>query len=291
MPACHELRLPHTPDETVLLIGGDLCRQALPLLEPTGATRLHVRRSPAQAGEPFRIQADLNRPETLAALPPRIDRILCAVSPDGHSEAAYVRAFIEGPRTLIQTLRNNGSLDHLKRLVFVSSTAVYGEETDWVDESTPERPARFNGRVLLQAEQALAAALGDRCVVIRPSGLYGPGRTWLLDRLRSGLVQVADHPVHWANRLHSADAARACVHLLYLDQPAPVYIATDDTPLPLTDLYDALADLLNVPRPSRSGAPLDMPSKRLRATRLKNSGFRLLWPNTLEGYKALIKMG
>lgn len=283
---------PHTiSDETVLLVGGDLCHHALPLIAQHTPHYVHLRRSAPDPTESHRVQADVSDPASLLALPAHIDRILYAITPDDSNEAGYRKVFIEGVANLLDALKQRQGLQTLKRFVFVSSTAVYGGSSDWVDEHTPEQPERFNGQVLLAAEQALRSELGSKAVAIRPSGLYGPGRSHLLNRLREGKVQIAETPLHWANRLHLQDAARACVHLLYLDQPQGVYIATDDTPMPLGTLYDGLADLLGVAHPPRTGAPLNMASKKLRATRLKASGFTLQWPDTLKGYAELIQTG
>src|SRR5690606_14986908 len=88
----------------------------------------------------------------------------------------------------------------LQRFVFVSSSAVYGHHGDaWVTEETHENPVAFNGEILLRAEQGLRQEL-PHAVVFRLAGLYGPGRTQLLQRLRSGRASVPASPAPWANR-------------------------------------------------------------------------------------------
>lgn len=270
----------------LLLAGaGDLARHTAPLLANNGfqVTGLRRRPPPAEGSIQWRA-ADLTRPETLAPAMPDASHVLYAASPDGRDPDAYRRIFLDGPANLLNALNTNT----LQRFVFVSSTAVYESSAHWVDDATPAAPENFNGEILVQAENALRERLGDKLVVIRPSGLYGPGRTMLLQRLERGDARVAASPVHWANRFHIADAARACAHLLQLGKPRPCYIGSDGHPLPLTVLYDALADMLGVARPQRGGAPLPMASKRLRPQALLDSGFQPEWPDALKGYRAII---
>jgi nucleoside-diphosphate-sugar epimerase len=170
----------------------------------------------------------------------------------------------------------------------VSSSAVYGEHHgDWVDEDTPTSPQGFNGELLLQAEHWLST-LHVPAVVLRLAGLYGPGRLQLIERLRAGHATVQRSGVHWANRMHSDDAAAAIVHLLGLPEPRPLYLGVDDTPLPLDTLYDHLATLIGAPRPPEGPAPADVGSKRLSNARLRASGFVPAWPDARDGYAALL---
>ena len=90
--------------------------------------------------------------------------------------------FVDGLRNVLAAL----DASHLQRIVFVSSSAVYGEHRGgWVDEDTPPAPQGFNGRILLEAE-ALLAARPESATALRLAGLYGPGRLQLIERLRSG---------------------------------------------------------------------------------------------------------
>src|SRR3546814_3940047 len=69
-----------------------------------------------------------------------------------------------------------------------------------------------------------------------------------LNRLRQAQAPVIQEPPQWTNRMHIEDAARACAHLLMLDEAQPCYIGSDDRPMPMAQLYDALADMLGAPR-------------------------------------------
>ena len=169
----------------------------------------------------------------------------------------------------------------------MSSTAVYGPSPDWVDENTPTQPQAFNGQALLEAERFLAQALGDKLLVLRCAGLYGPRRTQLFKRLQEGRAVVPAGTGHWANRLHDEDAARLCAWALHDATPPGVYVGVDDTPMEISTLYDTLAAWLAAPPVARG--PQQAPTgKRLSNRRLASLGFRLAWPSTLDGYRDLV---
>ncbi|GAA5236836.1 sugar nucleotide-binding protein [Verticiella sediminum] len=280
----------------VLIAGcGDLgLRVAHDLLASDPATRVWAlrRRPPVPAGPDAaqpRLQwvaADLAEPASLqASLPAHLDQVLYCPTPDARDSAHYRRVFVDG----LQHLHALPAARRAQRWVFVSSTAVYGEHAgDWIDEHTACAPLGENGRILLQAEEALRMRVPD-AVVLRLAGLYGPGRLGLLGRLHRGEAHAPRQPPHWANRMHIEDAAAAARHLLRLDAPAPVYLGGDDTPLPLHVLYAHLAELVGGPAVPDGPPPRGVGSKRLCNARLKASGFELRWPDARAGYAALVQ--
>ncbi|PWK84720.1 NAD-dependent epimerase/dehydratase family protein [Fulvimonas soli] len=273
--------------ERILIAGcGDLGRRAAALLLARGA-EVHAlrRRPPARDGDGIRwLAGDLTQPATLRGLPRGITGVVYAPAPAARDEAAYRAVFVDGLRHLLGAL--DGAV--LRRVLFVSSSAVYGGHGDaWVDEDTPPAPPGFNGAVLLAAERWLAAQPLP-AVALRLAGLYGPGRLQLLDRLRRGEARVPRARPYWANRIQVDDAAAAVAHLLALERPAPVYVGADDTPLPLDALYDHLARLLGAPLPAEGPAPAGAGGKRLRNARLRASGWAPRWPDARAGYAALL---
>lgn len=273
--------------ERVLLAGcGDLGRRVATRLLARGDEVHALRRTPP-LGDACGIhwwRADLTEPSTLRGLPAGITQLVYLPTPAARDEAAYRAVFVDGLRDLLGVLDTS----MLRRVLFVSSSAVYGEQlADWVDEDTPPAPPGFNGRVLLEAEQWLAAQPVES-VVLRLAGLYGPGRLQLIERLRAGQVRVPRTMPHYANRMHVDDAAAAIAHLLQLPVAQPLYIGADDTPLPLAELYDRLATLIGTPPPEEGPAPTGIGSKRLSNARLRASGFVPQWPDARVGYAALL---
>lgn len=273
--------------ERVLLIGcGDLGLRVAQRLLARGDTVWAMRRHPPEASPPGLqwLRADVTLPETLTCLPEGITRLVYLPAASSRDPAVYRGVFVDGPANVLNALDGEA----LQRVVFVSSTAVYGEHHgDWVDEDTPPAPMGFNGQILLDAERELASSLCN-AVSLRLAGLYGPGRLQLIERLRAGQARTPRHPPHWANRIHIDDAAAAVVHLLYLADARPCYVGCDDTPLPLHTLYAYLAERIGAPAPQEGPAPANVGSKRLSNARLRASGLTLQWPDSRAGYAALL---
>ena len=273
--------------ERVLLAGcGDLGQRVAQRLLARGDAVWALRRRPPlhdESGIRW-LRGDLADADSLDALPPGITQLIYLPTPDRRDVAAYRATFVSGLQHVMRAL----DATSLQRVLFVSSSAVYGEHHgDWVDELTQAAPLAFNGEVLLEAEQWLAAQ-PVTTISLRLAGLYGPGRLQLLDRLRSGQARAPCGAAHWANRMHIDDAAAAVVHLLQLSDPLPLYLGVDDTPLPLDVLYGALAKLIGANPPQDGLAPAGVGSKRLSNARLRASGFVPAWPDAREGYAAAL---
>lgn len=262
---------------------GDVGTRVAERLVEAGHRVFALRRSEHPDGNGIRwLRGDLTHADTLQGLP-HVDAVVYAPTPDARDEGAYRAIFLDGLRHFVDALPAPP-----RRTVFVSSSAVYGEHGgDWVDETTAPAPPGFNGRVLIEAERWLASRdIGG--VSMRLAGLYGPGRTQLLDRLREGKVVVPRGLGIYANRIHVDDAAAALVRVLLLETPAPVYVGVDDTPLPIDVLYDHLAGLLGVALPGEGAGPVGVGNKRLSNGLLRGAGFRCRWGDARDGYAALI---
>ncbi len=271
----------------ILIAGcGDVGLRTAQLLGQQGHQVAGLRRQPPQDG-PEKMEwlvADLLQPQTLEHLSGRFDTLVYTATPGQRSEAAYRAIFIDGLQHAVQALGST-----LQRVVLASSSAVYGQHNDgWVDETTAPAPLAYNGRTLLEAETWLAG-LPITSISLRLAGLYGPGRTQLLERLRAGQASAPIEPPHWANRIHVDDAAAALAHLCTLTRPHPVYIGCDDTPLPLHELYRYLAQAIGAPEVAAGPSPATIGSKRLSNQRLRASGLNLRWPDSRQGYQSLIQ--
>ena len=92
-----------------------------------------------------------------AKLPDALDGVAYAVGADTHTPEAYERAYVRGLERLIDALASKRGVP--RRLVFVSSTAVYAQDAgEWVDEVSPTEPREFSGRTLLRAEAMARSA-------------------------------------------------------------------------------------------------------------------------------------
>jgi len=277
----------------VLIAGcGDLgCALGL-TLAARGDEVFGLRRGIAGIPPPIRpVAADLADRGTLAALPDGIACVVYAAAADSRDPEAYRRAYVEGLQNLLATLEARAA--PLRRLVYCSSTAVYGQQDgEWVDEGSPTEPSGFAGQILLAGER-LALACGVPTTVVRFAGIYGPGRTRLLDQLRAGTATCPEGPPTWTNRIHRDDCVGVLAHLLALSHADGCWLAVDTEPAPLCLVLDWLAARLGVPPPprvARGTAPgrVEGSNKRCRNGRLVASGYRYRFPTFREGYGALL---
>lgn len=235
------------------------------------------------------LQADLGDPATLRGRLPDAGLVYYIATPDRRDDAGYHQAYVQGLAHLIDALPATGPAS--PRLVFVSSTAVYGQcHGEWVDEGSPTAPTDFSGRRLLEAETLLRHAPVE-AVSVRFGGIYGPGRERMIRRIRAGEPCAAE-PEPYTNRIHEDDCIGVLAHLGRLSKPAARYLAVDDAPCTECELMDWLAERLERPRPPRARAEgARGAGKRCRNDRLKASGYRLRYPTYREGYAAMLVGG
>lgn len=272
----------------ILLIGGDLCHHVAAKLDLDRWDIWGLRRNPMPDSLVRWIQADVTVPDSLHDLPRDISHVLYAPSPDARDQISYQATYRAGVGCVLDALTKTS---RLQRFMLVGSTVVWApinaaNAMTLVDETTPTCANNFRSEAILQAEAQLLKRLPGRGVALRLAGIYGPGRTRLIDSLRSGRLVAPDGPGHWSNRIHIEDAATACIHLMNLPKPANCYIGTDGNPTRTREFYEKLADLLGVPRPASRMLPPT--GKRLSNARLVGSGWIPRWPDALAGYRAIL---
>jgi len=231
------------------------------------------------------IKADLTDPATLTDLPADIDRLVFMPTPASRDQAGYEAIFIHGWQNLWAGLKKEPL-----RTLLVSSTAVFGESSGGlVNEETPPDPTGFNGKVLLEMEQ-LAAACTDQLVSVRISGIYGPGRERLIRLARSEGLEVQQVPPLFTNRIHRDDAAAALMHLLQIEEPESLYLATDDLPAPRYEVVEWLAKVQGASAPRGLTDSHASRGKRVSNRRLRDSGFTLTYPDYRTGYGSVLEL-
>lgn len=215
-------------------------------------------------------------------IPQDIDYVFYMLSAGERSIDAYQKAYPQGLRQLLGCL----DLTNIKRLFYISSTGVYANSDQWQDESAQIKPNNEFSKVLLEAEQvALAAAVP--ATVIRFGGLYGPGRTSLIDKVKQGQATLSEQD-HYTNRIHRVDAARVCVHLMNMTAPESCYNGVDCACVPYNEVVQYLAKQLGVAPPTER-APLSRPSKKISNRKLLSTGFSFKYPSYKEGYLSLLQ--
>ncbi|QCO97194.1 NAD-dependent epimerase/dehydratase family protein [Arthrobacter sp. 24S4-2] len=296
---------------TVLMAGcGDLGTEAGLRFAAAGHRVVGWRRSPAKLPAVIEgVTADLTT-LPLPPVPADTTAVVVAVAADSPSEAAYRAAYVDGLANVLDALERTRGHDGValpslvRRVLFVSSTAVYGDAAGgWVDETTTPEPGGFSGRIIREAEELLLERLrgtGITPTVLRLGGIYGPGRTRLIDQVRGGSAVTPAEP-RYTNRIHRDDAAAAIVHLCTMAaDPDPVYLGVDDDPAELGEVQRFLASELGLPQPpsaaagnsgvagAGSGEPARGGNKRCSNKLLRSTGFEFAYPTFREGYRAIL---
>ena len=227
---------------------------------------------------------DLSVPFTTEPAWRHVDALVHCAGPDQASGESYRLIYVEG-------LKNAFNAFAPWQAVFTGSTSVYAQtDGSWVDETSETRPNRETGRTLLEAE---AIALNSGGLVVRLSGLYGPGRSVLMRKFLAGEAVLEGDGTRWINQIHRDDAAWALVQLVERRARPGIYNVTDNTPATQLDVYSWLADHFHRPLPSYGPADLQRKrgwtNKRVSNRRLRGTDWRPRFPAYRDAIPTLIE--
>lgn len=209
------------------------------------------------------------------------DLIVHGASSGRGGEESYREVFLNGVRRMNEH-------QPAARRILISSTSVYGQNNgEVVTEGSPAEPASSTSRILREAEQA---ALDSGAIAVRSSGIYGPGRGVLLEKLRRGEAVIEGDGLRWINQIHRDDLVAALVHLIQAGAPGEVYNATDDTPVTYRDYYAWCSEFLRLPMPPHGPVNTErkrgLTNKRVSNAKLRGTGWKPLYPSFREGIAA-----
>ncbi|SJM93179.1 Ketopantoate reductase ApbA/PanE domain-containing protein [Crenothrix polyspora] len=277
----------------ILIIGcGAIGYQLAKTLADAGHNVTGLKRNPPPTHpENFKfIRADITSPTDLQALDNDFEHIFFIVSADGRNESSYHDVYQTGLNNLFERFAH---IHCTAPWIFVSSTSVYGQtQGEWVDENSPTLPDKTTSLKIVNAEQKLMAH-NPANVIVRFSGIYGPGREYLL-RSAQQTPSIQQQPPYYTNRIHQRDCVNVLAFLLAqrlagvkLEQ---CYLASDNDPAPMWDVITWMTDKLNCTPPTVkiTAADCDM-NKRCRNNRLKNLGYKFIYPDFKTGYLELIE--
>lgn len=235
--------------------------------------------------------------------------LVVTLTPSDMSDEGYRDSYVMAAQSIKAAVEKCSQPPSL--IIWVSSTGVYGQsEGGWVDELAEASPTSFRGKRLLEAE-SIIDSLSVASVVVRFSGIYGPGRNRLINQVKRGEL-APELPITWTNRIHAEDCAGVIAHLLekfsrgeFLEAS---YIATDNKPVPAHEMQSWLANEMGLePSENSKGSELGSSkhnsldvnhpvkpragSRRCSNQRLLESGYKFLYPTYREGYRALLNEG
>jgi nucleoside-diphosphate-sugar epimerase len=206
--------------------------------------------------------------------------IHCASSGRG-GEAAYEEVFLRGARMM-------DSHQPQAPRILISSTSVYGQaQGEIVTEESVAAPGTPTSRILREAEEA---TLESGTTIVRSAGIYGPGRSVLLEKLRRDEAMIEGDGQRWINQIHQRDLTTLLAHLIEVGAPGEIYNAADDTPVTQLDYYAWCSEFLHKPMPPIGPINVNrkrgVTNKRVSNAKLRATGWMPIYPSFREGLAA-----
>ena len=227
-------------------------------------------------------EVDISKPAQLAECRPAaagFDAVVHCASSSGGDAEMYRRVYLDGARNLLETFRRS-------KLLFTSSTSVYAQrDGSWVTEESDAKPMRETSRILLETERLV---LADSGIVARLAGIYGPGRSALLNKFLKGTAIIDPENDRFVNQVHRDDIASALLLLLSREaEGAQIYNVVDDQPILQSECYRWLAERLNRPLPPIGRSTQERKrgdsNKRVSNAKLRALGWTPRYPTFAEG--------
>jgi nucleoside-diphosphate-sugar epimerase len=268
-------------------LGTEIARR----LAAAGERVTGVRRDPARAASlasmgVIPLAVDLARPGAERLLPDADAVVACQAAGSDRAED-YRRAYVDANRALLAAAVRAGA----RSFVYTSSTGVFGQgDGADVDEASPPTPATPNAEALVEAERLVASAAGTglRASVVRLSGLYGPGRAGIVERVRSGALALGPGDDAWMNFCHLEDAAAFVLAALDRARPGAIHHGSDAHPARRREVVEWIAARLGLD-PPRAQRGRGGPNRRVRSEATREAlGVTLAYPSFRDGLAPLL---
>ncbi|EAA5757228.1 SDR family NAD(P)-dependent oxidoreductase [Salmonella enterica] len=185
----------------------------------------------------------------------------------------------------MQELVDSALAYRIPRIIFTSSTSVYGDAQGVVKENTPRNPVTASGRTLKELEDWLHNLPGTSVDILRLAGLVGPGRH--PGRFFAG--KTAPDGQHGVNLVHLEDVVGAITLLLQAPKGGHIYnkgghiynICAPAHPA-RNVFYPQMTRLLGMAPPHFRDAPDNGKGKIIDGSRICNElGFEYQYPDPL----------
>jgi nucleoside-diphosphate-sugar epimerase len=241
--------------------------------------------APALSTKPYpSCQVDISNCDQVAERPGTFDAVIHCASSRGGGVESYRQTYLNGARNLLDRFAET-------KLLFTSSTSVYAQcDGSWVTEESETKPAHDTGRVLLETEKLV---LERRGTVARLAGIYGPGRSALLNKFLAGTAIIDPESDRFVNQVHRDDIASAIFFLLTREtQRTQIYNVVDNQPMLQTECYRWLAQRLDRPLPpigkSMGLRKRGNSNKRVSNAKLRSLGWTPQYPTFVDAMETSI---
>ena len=186
-----------------------------------------------------------------------IDCVYILLSPKDNYKATYVQT--------VSSILDALSHHPVKRLIAVSSTRVYnGHVAQDINDETPLKPNDEKGQLLQQMEQLYQHAYGKKCVIVRPTGIYG---TSVARMIKLAQTTQTYTQCHWSNRIHIDDLSNFLASLATQKMVRQSYIASDSVPYPLHEIILWFQQQLGLPKLTYT--PQQETGKKIKANHMQ----------------------
>lgn len=189
----------------------------------------------------------------------------------GPGEEFYLQA--------MQEIVDSALAHRIPRILFTSSTSVYGDAPGIVKESTPRQPVTASGRVLKDLEDWLHNLPGTQVDILRLAGLVGPARH--PGRFFAG--KTAPDGQLGVNLVHLEDVIAAITLLLQSPKGGHIYNICAPAHPTRETFYPAMARKLGLPAPNFTDSPAEKRGKVVDGSRIcYELGFEYLYPDPMQ---------
>lgn len=151
-----------------------------------------------------------------------------------------------GVKLIAEASSNHG----VKRIIYLSTTGVYGVNNGaWVDENTDCVPINIKGQARLDSERLYQKlALKSEIVILRISGIYGPGRG-IGTSLKLGKLPFVNNGDRYSNRIQVFDLCSTIIAAIKTVNPPTIVNVADNEPSLMADIVSFYCEKYKLPWP------------------------------------------
>jgi nucleoside-diphosphate-sugar epimerase len=221
---------------------------------------------------------------------PDFDHVVNSVGAFSPSLEGYKQSYLLGMQSIVGWMEKKQI--RCENLIFTSSSSVYPQQDgSLVNEESDHSEVSPRGQILLGAEKVclgVSPDLAARKSVVRLSGLYGPDRHLLVDKIRRQ-EPMSGNPDRVLNLTHRDDAVSAILAVLQAGDhfDGGIINASDGQHATRGEIVCWVAEQLGTAAPKFEGVDQDNgPHRRVDSSKIKQLlGWSPKYPTFQSGYQ------